>query len=473
MADAAPTPEARLDAALDPARLPHRAAADRDARLMPWQRPGVVATDAKRDSFVAAPMSRKALATLLASLSLPILAIIIISWAFGHAASGALPLATILVLMAPIVAGGIWLPRRAHRTGQVYAGAWAWLAFLAWVLLVTIAAALFPPLASLGPTILPCMVLPSWFTLLLPLAKRTGQTLHCARCDYLYEYTDPSGPHAPDSCSECGALWHDRRGLFRGSKVRVPAWRLIVFGLLLATTFVIIANPGPLRSVTPTTLLISRVTTPRAGFTTSEWAELNTRSLSDAQRLRLARGLLTLRLSDQFLPREADIWLDQEITAGRLPADLADRYHSELFDATIHVPQPCRVGVPATIGLETVSRGYPSGPREAQIALLGFSTDAAPETLIATSDRLLYSSLIGIRSRAWGRVSMSNHATTATLTFDTPGLHRVRCIYWLVAVPRNTPPATITWNDDGTPNLPPGVHFSQRREIFLDIQVSP
>jgi hypothetical protein len=469
VAEHANNAESRLDNALDPARLERDRAAAEASRQLPWQRAGVVAEDERGALGPRGPFKLWML-VLFASLAvLPLVAVaLLLRTRQSIAASLAGPLALFAVVLGMMVWTN-WFLIRARRTGEAYAPSWCWGVLAAGVAAIAVLAlAGWLPIGNAGFF----LMLPLGFSsgLVFPMRKREGFDLRCAACDYPYTYTDPDAPPAPEVCSECGAPWHARRGLARGAKVRPHPARVGVYLLILAAMFSMILFRKPAMRVMPTGTLIAMVTAPRAGFVNDEWAELATRSLSDRQRGRLARGLLDLRLAEQSLAPEADAWLDAEALAGRLPADIVERYHREMFDATLLIPATAEPWAVVEVGLDAVQRGYPSGPRDVLLAVEGFERLDRPGEWVGRQDRLIHGNLSGLRNVWLGSATGSDYAPRAEFVFEEPGRYRVRCVYWVVVVPRGVQPSPAVWGEDG-PSVPAGVLFVERREVVGEVEV--
>ncbi|MEZ6233545.1 MAG: hypothetical protein R3B68_05090 [Phycisphaerales bacterium] len=464
--------EQRLDEVFDPSRLRRDAERAAAASEMPWQRKGVVMENPASRGLLWRQSPTKVPLGMAVVLAVCGAVLLIASFVAGATWRGAMGIAVLLLYGAGASGVQWWLLAIARKAGRLHPPRWGWL-LVVFVLTVGIWLILLGWIPSSMAIMLVMLHMPLIGVMFMPTGLRQGNELRCAKCQFEYAYEAPGSPPAPDYCSECGQRWHDRHGLVRGRTAR-PTWGSGAFAVVLVA---LLLGLGVLRTpmlgLFPTGTLIRQVTAPNAGFVMDEWKELNTRTLSSDQRLRLARGLLDLRLAEQSLPAEADAWLDAEIVAGRLPPELVDRYHREMFDATLYGPQRVRVWENAVFGLDTLERGYPFAPRDAYLAIRGFSSDDDPATLRATQNALLYGSLAGGRSAWLGVQTARPGGVEAPFTFETPGTRRITCVYWLVVLPQNTPAGPITWNADGTPNLPAGTLFSERREIKVEVEVTP
>lgn len=160
--------------------------------------------------------------------------------------------------------------------------------------------------------------------------RRRGSTPRCAACDYDLSgaATDdpPPGGAPPEArCPECGSLWNRPGMTVRGE--RVWSWRVFAVAALLTLPFiaftVIPLSTGSfavrrsILAVLPTSSLIEEVAGSRS-FTMDDWAELNTRTLSPAQRARLVRGLLERDALSLHAWSDNAKWLAAESATGRL-----------------------------------------------------------------------------------------------------------------------------------------------------------
>ena len=465
----------RLDAALDPARLRNEQETGKTGQrgeIMPWERRGVVAEDPAPLALGKGPLKWWIILVVAAApAGILLVAMTVIqrarvspmTLAWAAAAYG------FLVLMMSMTN---WMVGRAKRTGEPFAPAWMW---------VVPVVGMVAGLAGVMVGAIPLMLMPTVVIvvmscsggLLFPMRKRRGFDLHCARCDYPYPFTDPAGPRAPDVCSECGAIWHDRAGLARGSKVRQSPWRIGVYVAVLTGVMGITALRGPTLRLMPTGTLIQMVTQPRAGFTMDEWAELSTRTLSQTQRERLATGLLDLRLVDTRLRKEADAWLDGEVTAGRLPQAIVDRYHGEMFQGRLVVESPAgsqtrpKVGELVVVRFDPVERVTPFTVRDPLVAFEGFERSDRAGVWIGRRDMLEHAIIMGDRARRHGGAS----APELEWVPEQPARVRVRAVYWVVFMPQFAQPSPITWTEDG-PVPPAGALHMERREVELWVDVA-
>lgn len=443
---------------------------------MPWHRPGVVAPDFPPGVIMHGPNARRwariGIATAIAAAAgVPIILAVLGASRIAWIGSGALTTIALTILAI------LWMARMISRIrdrGALYPPWWTLGVFLAIVLGGTTLTSVLFVMGGIRPFPYLAMVLAGvGMSVAVPVRPRIGEGLFCTACDYPYSFTDPDGPPPPEACSECGAMWHSPSGLSRGTKVRAQPWRVLVMMAVLMGLIFITISSGPWVSVSPTAALIARVTAPRAGFVVEEWAELSGRRLSESERLRLARGLIDLRLAEQSLSREGASWLEAEAAAGGLPPDLLERYYVEMFEARIAGPSECRVGEPVAFGLDTIRRGFPGVGDQVLIAVGGYAAADRPDVVSGRLDATAHAALVGVRSVWLGRVRERPTAPIGQIVFDEPGAHEVVCVYWMIVVPQHTQASAITWGPAGEPSLPPDALFTQRREIRHQIRVLP
>lgn len=141
------------------------------------------------------------------------------------------------------------------------------------------------------------------------------------------------------------------------------------------------------------------------------------------------------------------------------------------MSATLLAPARRKVGHEAILGLETVDRSTPFGLSVPLVAIESITLDGRARVIGERSDRLTSPDGVAMRARRSGFVSNVTSPASVSVFFREPGRHRVRCVYWLVVMGQFSFSQPITWNADGTPVLPPGALFMERREIWADIDV--
>ena len=347
------------------------------------------------------------------------------------------PLARGIGVGVPIVIMGVYMPlMMSAGTGRSGLGLLGW----AWTLPVGIGAGL---------------ITAGW-------ATRTGDSRHCPKCDYEFAFAD-GDEDAPVRCPECGTGWLGR--LVTGRRVQSRPLIGAGVGVLAATLLLAVtlfASGGFIARAMPTPALIAWLgTSPLIGGDEA-WAELATRTLTPEQRADLATRLLDLRLAERFrLTVEGKEWLDAETAAGTLPAGVQERFFAEMFRGELDVPRRVRVGEPFEVGFKhtDANDGF---NYKCFLYVGGFAVGDAP--LVGQRNEGYYPNLID-RARGTPYTPVSE-----SLVANKPGPATVRADVWLMV--QTGFPATITWNDDGTPVVPPTAAWVKRVEMVREIEVT-
>ena len=291
---------------------------------------------------------------------------------------------------------------------------------------------------------------------------RLGDSRHCATCEY--EQSPDTG--AIERCPECGSKWNEIGGLVHGRLARRP--HLLIIGAVMMTIGIgAIASPMFLRGwqtrLMPTSSLISQVIKER-GFTVDEWKELNTRTISPAQATRLATGLIDKRKGRGRLPTDDDNWLVAQITAGKLPGELRDRYYREMLDLKLIAPDAAKVGQEIKLAVSGTYRGASSMNPSAAVYVGGYLIGNAIEPI--NRGRTPLGGILLDPKKAGRTVERIE----AAIVPDAPGPLRVRLEVWIVALPFSQGPP-IQWQPDNSPVIPPTAAWFEKRVLEQVIQV--
>ncbi|MFM9995385.1 MAG: hypothetical protein ACKVU4_06240 [Phycisphaerales bacterium] len=321
---------------------------------------------------------------------------------------------------------------------------------------------------------------------------RSGSEPRCAACGY-----DVSGAPQPadpgDRCPECGTEFRVPGGTVVGER-RVHRGLVVMGVVLVAGQFVWYAtlarSPSAMMGwytpYLPTGSLIREVTGAPRGFTRDEWAELNTRTLTPDDEVRLARGLIELRARQHYMDPAAETWLDAYAKSGGMPADLLERFCAEWLDLWLVAPARVRVGESVTIGLAGDYRGNigAAGGGAALVARIVFEgfrvgDDPEPQARAVTSIhgmRLMSTEILNDRMRGSTRSrpdALGDRSPQLTVTPNVQGTLRIRAAVWIIVNPQASGLNPVVWNDDGTPVLPADAVWTKRVELERTIEVDP
>ncbi len=314
------------------------------------------------------------------------------------------------------------------------------------------------------PLILPATLIAGGFRFLASGMRRTGDSRHCARCDYQQA---PGGAPSP-RCPECGTVWGNRSGIVIGrrppdSKRRIRGGvALVAVGMLSGALPLLpgVMGRGWGMNLFPTHTLIEQVIRARLSDS-DEWVELNRRTLSPTQEQRLATGLLDKRLVEGRLSSDAGAWFAKALAAGRVPQALRERYYREQFSAWIEAPARVRVGEPFTVSLRSNlihDSSRPPGVDEV-VCFGGFYAG-----LSAALQRRTHSDYAIL-------LQSPEYRPSAELIAEAVGPFRIRAEFWFGVGAGVI--GRIEWLADGTPALPATPVWFERVVVEHTVDVLP
>ena len=328
--------------------------------------------------------------------------------------------------------------------------------------------------------------------------KRVGTSRHCPSCGY------QQAPSAnPQRCPECGNDWQGMGGAVSGRGTRRP-YRVAI-GVLVAVfgvagTFFANGSRSSMgqaaagwgKGLLPTSSLIEDIA---GGLIDdqSAWDALAERELTAEQVNELAARLLDRRADDDglsMLSRRAEAWFVARLAAGDLPADIVERYHDEMVDVSLRVPdEPVVVGIPFTVSAAWKRRGNiyhtATGADDSRVAFVGFYLGSASER-IASGMRVRYGHPGGVEPSAdadGGRIELLGSSVQPgdwtpegdrhrlTITSEQAGPLTVRAVLWEIVAPTSVLSARLGRDPEGNPILPPTVTWSKRVELSAVVEV--
>lgn len=293
--------------------------------------------------------------------------------------------------------------------------------------------------------------------------NRAGSTRHCPSCDYEFGFENEAG--APSRCPECGTPWLGR--LVTGRRMRSPML-ITVGGVICVAPYVLMfvgLGTGVARWL-PTGVLLTWVSASK--FNDAPMQELAARTLSADQAADLAERLLNRRRESAPIPIgvEAKEWLEAQVAAGALPEPLRERYFAEMFTGRLAAPSRVKAGEPFRVALRD-TRAWDGYSHKCIVYIAGFGVGDGPAEA-GRSTEGYYPILIDSARHSRGA---AGEIPGATLTIAEPGKHRVRAEVWVVVLTGF--PKPVTWNDDGTPNLPATALWSKKVVLEGDVVVTP
>ena len=312
-----------------------------------------------------------------------------------------------------------------------------------------------------------------FFLLMTGWKHRAGPASFCAACGY--QRTPGETADSCSCCPECAGNWNEVGGTRHGEANRRPGY-IAAGATLAALGLVLVLNPLMLGNwkamVLPTSSLIQEASRPHGSFLMDEWAELNGRTLSEAETIELAEALLAKRLGKSYSDREDEKWLTAQIAANALPGELVARYYAEALDVWIIGSSAARVGETMKLEIGTHYRGGGLAGSPQPVALIsGFFVGDDP-TPNGRQIQGIPGVMFGhVRLQYGGEDVGPGNGPSHTLTPNAPGTVRVRLALWLAHLPQPGNVA-ITWNNDGTPVAPAGAVWMEQRVIEHVIEVS-
>ncbi|MDZ4753122.1 MAG: hypothetical protein SGJ11_01330 [Phycisphaerae bacterium] len=292
--------------------------------------------------------------------------------------------------------------------------------------------------------------------------------LACAKCGYWAE-----GLASAERCPECGHAWRSRTdGLTRHR--RVVRWAPLLVGccILLPAGWLMLARPNAamtmLRRMQSTTALTAAADL--GGFRSSSqsaWAEITRRTLSAQESGSLFDQLLEERSGAGTLFGVAQGWMAAHIASGAPTPEQMRRLRRESFMLKLTAPSRTRVGAKVTVQLGG-DRSHEFLPPAVGVAVLvggAFFADQ-PDDVVGRTDVPLF--VINVDDR-FG----TSEFPAITLRADKPGNREIVAPCWLLARPYGQMTKPITWNADGTPQIPADALWSEAVEIRHRIQVEP
>ncbi len=180
--------------------------------------------------------------------------------------------------------------------------------------------------------------------LLFETQRRRGESLHCPRCDYEFDYGPDGSVDHPSNCPECGAEWLEK--LVKGRKAP-SRWRLWVYtGSLLCGLMVLLASASRERSwmtaYAPTRVLLHHLASaPAIGAREVDavWGELANRTLDPSTEAALVNQIVDSVRGSRRGPASVEMhrWFEGVIQTGRVPQNVVDRYLENRVSATLEL----------------------------------------------------------------------------------------------------------------------------------------
>lgn len=185
------------------------------------------------------------------------------------------------------------------------------------------------------------------WALLFELARRSGDSLHCPRCDYEFSYGENASTDHPPQCPECGSAWLDQlvKGRKSPSRWRVWVYSASLVGGLLVLTAAATRERAWMTAYVPTAVLLHHIASaPEIGAKEIEpvWMELAQRTLDPGTEAALVSKIVDSVRGKRRGPASAGLrqWFEGVIQTGRVPQAVVDRYLENRVSATLDLTSP-------------------------------------------------------------------------------------------------------------------------------------
>lgn len=289
---------------------------------------------------------------------------------------------------------------------------------------------------------------------------RVGPELRCGRCDYPFQTSHGA------NCPECGSRWGAPLSLVRGER---KSTNLALVALLAAAVlptaavgFASVFGEGS-RFMT-TESLLRRAINPAPTDFIGPWDELNRRTLTEEQTLRLASGVMNYTQGTNFVAADEGMrWLAAKIIAGEIPGDMVHDLLDRRLSLSLQTTGTPGVGAPMVVTVDARASGDGGRSLHAVVAVGGYRVgDDAPV------DRGAY--FMPLIPAPFGQTISMLLASPLAVTPEAPGDIEVRFECWVYLVDRSHH-GRIAWRPDGAPEPPPGALAEVHKEATTTLRV--